>query len=722
MSTLITSMFRRDEPPRAKPLSTQDQEFLSDAHERFRLAEEATTDIRRDALDDFRFFVGEQWDSNIYQQRYQDGRPCLTMNRLRQFRRMVTNEQRQQRPAIQINPVGDGADIETGQMLQGLCRHIEVNSDADIAYDTAYEHMATGGFGFWRIITDYVNDDSDEQEIFIKRIKNPFSVYFDPRAAEADYSDALFCFIIDDMPYELYRETYSDSQLASLTTFTGVGDKVPGWITKEAIRVAEYFYIELDKKKKGKREIVKRKVRWAKINGIEILEERDVPGNWIPVIPVLGDDTIVDGKRNLVGMIRDAKDPQRQYNYFISASAEAIALAPKSPFVIAEGQIENHETEWEQSNRRNTAALVYKAISIAGQPVGAPQRNAAEPPIQAMAAMIRQADNDLKATTGIYDASLGQQGPEQSGKAVLARQKQSDIANLNFIDNLARSIRHTGRILLTMIPVIWDTPRIQRIIKPDGTVQQVGVYNSAAGAGGSDGLEELQAMRKIFDIGVGRYDVSVSVGPSYQSKRQEAVASQVALIQSFPQIMGIAGDLLVKNMDWPGAQEISDRLKKTLPPQLQDQDMQQAQSAQQQASQLQAQNQQLTMMVQNLNQIVSQKLVEAQSKTNIALIDQETKINVAKITASKDRDTASADRELALLEMAHDAAHDSASQAADQTHETNQNAMQQAHERGMAAADQAHQQTMAQMQPQPGAAPATPGAPAPGEPEEPGET
>src|SRR5215472_5892171 len=370
---------------------------------RFQAAEDAEAGWRAQSLDDFKFASGDQWDYAIQQQRDRDMRPCLTMNRLRQFRRMVTNEQRQQRPSIQVNPVGNGADVGTAEVFQGIIRHIETISNADIAYDTAFEHMVTGGFGFWRLITDYSNDDSEDLEIYIKRIKNPFSVYFDPRADEPDYSDALYCFIVTDLPVELYKEEYPNSELASLTEFTTIGDATPNWILKDTIRVAEYFYVELIKEKRkdrGDRDFVKRKVHWAKINGIEILKKGDVPGNWIPVIPVLGDDQIIDGRRNLVGLIRDAKDPQRMYNYQISAAAETIALAPKSPTVIAEGQIEGHETEWEQSNRRNFATLTYKAISVAGQPVPPPQRNAAEPPIMAMATMIRQADNDLKATTG----------------------------------------------------------------------------------------------------------------------------------------------------------------------------------------------------------------------------------------------------------------------------------------------------------------------------------
>jgi hypothetical protein len=690
-----------------------EEDFIKQALDRFQLAAEAEAELRRDALNDFQFLTGEQWDNQNVDSRTRDGRPCLTMNRLRSFRRMVTNEQRQQRPSIQINPVGDGSDVETAEVIQGLCRHIEVNSDAEIAYDTGFENMATGGFGFWRVVTEYVDDDSDEQDIFIKRVRNAFSVYFDPRAQEPDYADALWCFIVEDIPTEVYREEYGDKELAALEDFHSTGDRSAEWITRETIRVAEYFYVELEKNKKGRNP--RKKVKWAKINAVKILDQRDVPCKFIPVVPVLGDDTIIDGKRNLVGMIRDAKDPQRFYNYQISAAAEAIALAPKAPWTAAEGQLEGHESEWEQSNRRNLAVLTYKPLSSAnGAPMPRPERNVSEPPIQAMALMIRQADNDLKAITGIYDASLGQQGPEQSGKAVLLRQKQSDIANLNYTDNLARSIRHTGRILLSMIPQVYDVPQVRRIIDTEEKPRMVAAFNSQTQTEPEqDELTEM-GVEKVYDLGLGRYDVTVSVGPSYQSKRQEAVASQMALISNYPQIMPIAGDLLVRNMDIPGATKIADRMQKMLPPQLQEQagdPAGQLQQLQGHAAQLAQQNQVLVQALQHSQQIISQKLVENQSRENTALIDAMTKINVAKITASKDQDTAAADRELEMLGMAHDSAHEVASQQMDQTHEAAMQQMQQPPQGNQPGTQPAAQPPQG---PQPSApAPPLPGGPTP---------
>lgn len=382
----------------------------------------------------------------------------------------------------------------------------------------------------------------------------------------------------------------------------------------------------------ARRRILNRQVKWAKINALDILEERDWPGRWIPLVQLVGDDLDVDGRRHVAGLLRHYKDPQRMYNYWISATTETIALAPKAPHVAAEGQLEGHEEEWRQSNVRNLAVLTYKPKTVDGALVPAPQRQQFEPPIQAMSLMVRQADNDMKATTGIYDASLGQRGPDESGKAILARQKQTDIGTLNFVDNLSRSMRYSGRLLIDLIPHIYDAPRIQRIIRPDGTADHVGIFNSQKGPGRDEvaAMELMQKVKKIYDVGVGRYDVTVSVGPSYQSKRQEAVASMMALVQSYPNMMQAAGDLLVRNMDWPGAKEIADRLKKMLPPQLLDDSDHDPQTkmAKLQA-QLQAMMQQHSALVAELTQaseLIKSKRLDLESKERIAAMQSQVQL------------------------------------------------------------------------------------------------
>lgn len=632
---------------------------------RFKRTSEMENQVRKDALDDLAFSTGDQWDATIRSQRELDGRPCLTINRLPQFIRQVTNEQRQQRPSGQINPVGSGADVETAEILSGIMRHIEVNSDADVAYDTGMDQMVRTGFGYWRVITYYVDPETEEQEIGIERIKNQFRVYYGP-AEKPDYSDANYAFIVEDVPKLEYEQRFKKYGLAPLTDFTSVGDKAPGWVGDDYIRIAEYFYVEeveeerqekepeeepemkvassRDRKKKTNplpaaadveneqgsltEPIKKRAVKWALISALDCIEggpEDEIiwPGRWIPIVPVLGEDIDVDGKRYLAGLVRNAKDAQRAYNYWETASAEMIALAPKAPWIMAEGQQEGNEEKWRTSNRVNWSYLTYKPIDVAGRPVQAPQRQSAEPPIQAMALMIRQADNDLKATTGLYDASLGQQGPEQSGKAILARQKQGDTATINYSDNLGRAIRHTWRICLDLIPIIYDIARIQRIIDPDGTVRNVGIFNSRNSNIEElpHELSELKAEKKLYDIGLGRYDVTVSIGPSFQTRRQEAVQSIMALVTAYPQAMSFVGDLLVRNMDWPYAKEIADRFKKMLPPQLQEDTTDPtAKLNQLQAglANLQQHNQQLIALLNQATSDLKSKRFELESRERIA--------------------------------------------------------------------------------------------------------
>lgn len=460
-----------------------DKEFIQLALDRFQQCVEAESKNREEALDDWKFKLGEQWPENYKKDRQADGRPCLTMNRLPAQVKQVTNEQRAQRPAAQVNPVGSDADVDTAEVIQGMLRHIEINSDAEIAYDNAFECMVTGGFGYYRIITDYADEEGLEQEIMVEWIENPFTVYLDPAAKKPDKSDAKFGFIFKDMTRLEYEAEYKDSQLASLEEMTSQGDVPAEWLSKDGVRVAEYFYVETEKKKLDNgREVTKRKVKWALINAVEILEKQDWLGKYIPIVPVLGDSANIDGKRYLSGIVRNAKDPQRQINFMESAATEAVALAPRAPYTAAAGQTENYP-EWKTANTRNHAVLRYDAMDVQGKPVPPPQRNNVEPPIQAIMLMLRQANDDLKAVTGLYDPSLGNAHQDQSGKAIQNLQKQGDVGNLNWSDNLSRSMRYGYRMILDLIPKIYDTDRIQRIVNPDGSAKMVNITNSAGANG-----------------------------------------------------------------------------------------------------------------------------------------------------------------------------------------------------------------------------------------------
>jgi len=705
------------------------KEFLHLAGERFRLAAEAEAENRKDALDDLKFLSGKQWDSSIRNSRELDGRPCLTMNHLPQFVRQVTNEQRQQRPSVQVNPIGDNSDTDTAEIFQGMIRHIEVNSDAEIAYDTAFEQCVIHGFGYWRIVKEYVDDGSDEQELRVKKVKNPFNVYFDPSSVEPCYEDARFCFVIEDIPRAEYKVRFPQSDEASLTEFVSVGDNFADWVSRETIRVAEYWYVEETKKTvarlntgemvektddlnpasiRNERDMIHREVKCSIINAVERLEDYDWEGRWIPIIPCLGDDYDIDGKRFLAGLVRHAKDPQRMYNYWVSSATEMIALAPRAPYIGAEGQFEGHEAEWQKANVKNISFLQYKQVDAGGKLAPAPARQQYEPPIQSINLMVHQADNDLKATIGIYDASLGQKGPDQSGKAILARQRQSEVSTMNFSDNLARSIRHSGRVKIDLIPYVYDTPRIQRVVNPDATVNQVGIYNSQ----NSQGVDPQQiqnqliakGVKKVFDIGVGRYDISVSVGPSYQSKRQEAVVSQMEFIKAYPQAGPLIADIVAGNSDWPGAKEIQGRLKKMLPAPLQDDGDDpevQVTKLQQQLHQAITQHDLAIKSMQDMHQVIQSKQIETNSKLQIAEMDNRTKLAVAEITAKAQDDLTRRKFEFEQWKMLNGFAHDVGMETMSHINTLSQN--QQGHDQALEQGDQAHGQVLEQMaaQPQP---------------------
>jgi hypothetical protein len=652
--------------------------ILKEAHARFKISEEAESETRKDALADIEFAAGKQWDSQIEAQRQADRRPCLVINRLPQFIRQVTNDQRQNRPCIKAHPVDDQADIETAKIYSGLIRHIEYNSNADAAYDTAFESAVRGGFGYWRVITDYTNPTSFDQEILIKRIRNPFSVYFDPFSKEPDGSDASFAFIVEDLSKDEYERAYPKSQLAQTGEWESQGNPMQGWLTKESARIAEYFYKEyrdtvlvqlkdgttLEKSKLEEHmaefaaqnpgqpvaaEIVQERVAkvpyicWCKITAVEMLEKTEWPGSYIPVVPIYGEELDINGKRVLRGIVRDAKDPQRMLNYWKSAETEAIALAPKAPWVVEEGQIEGYEADWETANARNHAFLKYKATSINGAPVPPPQRQSFEPAVQAITQAAMFAADDLKATTGIYDASLGNKSNESSGIAIQRRNTQAQTSNFHFVDNLTRSLKHTGRILLDLIPSIYDTARIARIIGEDGT-QEVVQLNAPF---------EKDGKPVFYDMSVGQYDITVDVGPSYASKRQEAAASMLDLSRSYPQILQIAGDLFIKNMDWPGAQEIAERVKKTIPQNLIGDKKGQPQlppQVTQQMQQMSGMIQQLTTRVHEQANAIETKREELESKERIELAKVQANVEIAMAQLGSKESLALLQHQLAEIE------------------------------------------------------------------------
>lgn len=563
------------------------ESVIERAKRRFKQSDEYWEPIYKLAEEDLKFRIGEQWPDDIKRRRELEGKPSLTMNKTGPAVRQVTNDQRQNRPSIKLSPVDDKADIKTAEIRQGLVRHIERKSNADAAYDTAFEQAATGGIGFWRLLPDYCDPLSFDQDIFIKRVPNFMTVLLDPAFQEPDGSDANFGFVKDRISKSKFKAEYPNAKLSKDDIWDANIDK-DEWVDKETCLICEYYEktfeeTELFELSDGNtllkeeideilselggqlppniqvvksRKVLLPKIKWYKLCGEEVLGETDVPGEFIPIIPVLGEEYYVDGKRMLAGIVRAAKDPQRMYNYWASAETEMIALAPRAPYIGVEGQFEGHEREWATANTESHAYLEYKSKDINGQPAPPPQRNVYEPPVQAITNARMLASDDLKASTGIYDAALGAKSNETSGRAIERRAAQAQTSNFHLIDNLTRSIRHTGVIINAWIPTYYDGPRVGRIIGEEGEEEVIRLNEEFKHKG------ELVTYR----MDVGKYDVAVETGPSFATKRQEAAAAMLDLTKSYPNMFPIIGDLMVKNLDIPGATEMAERLKKVAPP------------------------------------------------------------------------------------------------------------------------------------------------------------
>ncbi len=535
------------------------EKLLFTARKRFDQCDKAEHDNRKDALDDIKFLNGEQWDPAIKAKR--KNRPCLTLDRLNQFRRQVINDIRQNRPTIKVQGVDDKADPEVAKILSGLIKHIEYNSNADVATDTAADCAVSGGFGYFRITTDYCTDDGDEQDIFFRRIANPFTVYMDPDSQEPDNADARFAFVTEQLSRAAFKAQYPKAEALSVN-LEGIGDNFQDWISEDSIRIAEYWVVEeTEVPGPGKRKAKKRTVKCYKISGADVLEENVWPGRWIPIIPVLGEEVNIEGKRILRSLIRGAKDAQKLYNFWKSTEAELLQKSPKTPYVGAKGQFKGQEAKWASANVEDWPYLEYEPVDIRGTMVGPPQRVAFPGPPTGLIQAAAASSEDIMASLGMYHNTLGQQGNETSGRAIMARQREGDNATFHFTDNLVRAIRHAGRILVDLIPKIYDSERMVRILGEDGSEKIVKLNEIVV----QDGIETV-----LNDVTVGRFDVVVSAGPSYATKRQEAAESMMAFVQAVPNAAAAISDLVAQNMDWPGAEKIAERLKKTLPPGLAD--------------------------------------------------------------------------------------------------------------------------------------------------------
>ena len=628
-------------------------DVLARMRERLQQSLSAYSESRDSELDDLRFMAGSpdnrwQWPQEVLATRGAvqgqtiNARPCLTINKLPQHVRQVTNDQRQNRPAGKVIPVDDKADVEVAEVFDGMVRHIEYISDADVAYDTACDNQVTFGEGYVRILTEYCDENTFDQDLRICRVRNSFSVYMDPHIQDPCGSDAEYCFITEDLPKPEFERLFPDAEPISSIATRGVGDEqLSQWIREDTVRIAEYFYAVYENAKlhlypgnntafagspEAKqyeamgvrpirtRDVEIRRIKWMKTNGYEVLEEQDWPGKWIPVVRVIGNEFEVDGRIYISGLVRNAKDAQRMYNYWVSQEAEMLALAPKAPFIGYGGQFEGYEHQWKTANTTNWPYLEVNPDVTDGQGSILPLPQRAAPPLPQTGLIQAKmgASDDIKSTTGQYDSSLGATSNERSGRAILARERQGDTGTYHYVDNLARAIRYVTRQLVDLIPKIYDTQRIARIIGMDGETSTVKIDPTQP-----EPVRRIQdeagiVIEKIYNPSVGKYDVAVTTGPSYYTKRQEAMAAMGEILQANPQLWAVAGDLFVKNMDWPGAQEIAQRLAKTIDPKLLEasDDSPALQAAQLQMQTMAAEMEQMFNMLQNVQQSMEAREVQ----------------------------------------------------------------------------------------------------------------
>ena len=624
---------------------------LEDIKEQFKAILDDEQELRTAWLDDLRFgMADDQWPEALKRMRENDpdgARPCLTVNKIPVHARQIINDMRQSRSAIKILPVDDKADPDTAEILQGMVRHIEHVSNAGMAYDIAAEYQVFMGMGYFRVDTIEVDALYNYQDLVIRPIRNPFSVYFDPWVEDHAGSDAKRCFVTESMSEAAFKREFPKADTIDWDA-AGVGDT---WTQDKRIRVAEHFWIE-DRdvdyvqingewiraskfEKAGIEAIVEAvtsvkepQLMWQKLNGQEILEGgaegMEKLGKYIPIVRVPGEDYWIDDKRIVHGIVRRAKDAQRLYNYSVSVNAETNALQPKAPWIVAEEALDGHEAEWSQSNVKNYAYLPYNATSEDGQPLPPPQRQFPSGVNNGFVNMLQMADGDLQATIGQFAASLGQPSNEKSGIAIQSRQRVGDIATYHYPDNMSHAVRHAGRILVDLIPQIYDTDRIARTLGEDGKAEVIQLSTTQSG----EVQDAAGKITNIYNLSVGKYDVAVSTGPSYNTKRQDAFESMAQMTQANPNLWGVIGDLLVKNMDWPGADEMAKRMRATIPPEiLQDDEngeadpQMQLQQMQQQMQEMQAGIEQMSEVGQQLeaenaqlNEIINGKVIEKEIK------------------------------------------------------------------------------------------------------------
>lgn len=643
-------------PEKRWPHIEDEAAFITQARERYTYAMSVDHEDREAAADDARFHAGDQWDaeSKAYRSDKAHPRPMIVENRLPTFTAQISNDGRRSKPAIKCTPM-DGGTPEVADWYQGRIRQIEYDSDADAAYDCAREQAIISGRGFYRVTTRWKQGTFD-QEIRIDRIPNQFSVIWDPASTEYDLSDAEFMFVTSVLQKSDFKRKYgTDAELVRSNFYEDSQNPVPEWVgigqNHDGVMIAEYWLKhwrkrtlcllasgeivwkdelaeELADAVVAERECDECEVWQYIIDGCQIHSATRWVVPYIPIIPHWGREEMVDGKRVTSSLIRQAKAPQRMVNYYLSAIAEVTGDAPKSPYLVEEGQIQGHEDEWAEIQTTRKPYVQYKRVDDAtGRSLAPPSRITQEPPIQALVVGYQQSIDAIKACMGIYDASLGNRSNETSGIAIERRDEQANAATYHFHANEAASRKLLGRILLELIPIIDRGTREVPIRSEDGKTTMARINTP-------EPYRDPETGKMVqYLIGQGKYGVAISTGPSYTSKREQAFEAYAKIAQADSTFMQRCGDILFSVWDAPGADKIAERYQKSLPPELQDQKPgEQQQIPPQFATQMQAlmqQHEQLTAALNKANDAAAAKREELESRERIAAMSEETKRTIA---------------------------------------------------------------------------------------------
>lgn len=647
------------------------EDLVDKIKQNFKKDKEYWHDIYAAALEDAKFLSDDkfaQWNEADYNERVSSRRPALTIDQLGQFVHQVVNDIRMNTPTINVIPTGPESDEDTAEVFRGLIKNIEYASNADNAYDTSAYDAVRMSIGFIRVDHQFSNDDGFDQDIVIRRVVNPLACWLDCMSTEIDGRDARHATIIDRMTVAEFNEKFPGKEVACFEE-----EKKSAYKDDDEVSIAEHFYIDETRKTVGindlgeifdyeegmpakrTRTVTARKVRRVKLSGVEILEKTEFPGRYIPIVPVYGEEMWVDGKRTLLSLIRKSKDAQRMFNYWKSLETELLMKAPQAPVMAAEGQIEDYAQDW--LNPSKAMVLRYKTTDAEGNPVPPPQR--LEPPTipTGIVNASRATVDDIKATMGIYNASLGIKSNETSGVAINQRKLEGDIATYHFSDNIMKSICQVGRICVCAAPEVYDTARIISVIGLEGEPKKVGINGEMA-----------EEQEKPVDLKKGKYEVKVVPGPSYTTMRQEAVVALNEIFQKVPDLMNVMGDLYFKNADFAGASEMAERMKKIIDPRVKDDEdgtqapdpeKMQLQAAMQQAQdiimQMKAEN---DSMKQQLSNKQDDLMLKAQSEVSKAQTEKDKieleamKVKLQEMESASDAELKWAEIEIKRKEMA----------------------------------------------------------------------